>query len=625
MGSNISRHLHIDLRYQILLVQEPVKSTVKHSSNLHLTKRQFTVVQEISPNLKRIVAQEINPNLKRKSDNDPPDLPPAKCQLTVAQEINTNLKRKSDNDPPDLPPAKCQLTVAQEINPNLKCKSDNDPPDLPPAKRQLTVTQEINPCKSDHDSLALPLAKRQLTVAQEINLSGSDLLNLPSMNRQSSVESVRPNTLATTSLLILPNELLHEIVDLLGIKELRTCTWVSTIFKNIAAPHYLAALNFAPTGDFRVSVNRHNCQALMVWRHMANFTRPRSIYCSLLQAKDCHMEALQIFFESTQCANIPVVYVSSFGNASPASTTALLASIRASGCQMLSYCGCSDPSPQSVTSFPKPSCMIPSRLESFSLDCNTVSAPPMISFTMSALHSSSLRDLVLQDTGLSSTSWGKLLRSLDLPLLRHLEVDPQCPVTALLKFLQRHGRVQSLCISTYGEPVKSRRSLPLLARLPSLHAIQGPPEYLTSLLCRLDLESVTSLSITFRNVKSGVSCILKVMDCAQYLPCLRDMGISFQQELTMATPVTALLVPNDESRTCRAIRLMILSAFQATTDTDEEIVKYCAPWMKSFPDVESVRLLLGAGNPSEAEMDGIRCSFMENAPNPDNLEIALST
>jgi hypothetical protein len=50
------------------------------------------------------------------------------------------------------------------------------------------------------------------------------------------------------------------------------------------------------------------------------------------------------------------------------------------------------------------------------------------------------------------------------------------------------------------------------------------------------------------------------------------MGISFQQELTMAIPMTALLVPNDESRTCRAIRLMILSAFQATTDTDEEIV-----------------------------------------------------
>ena len=227
------------------------------------------------------------------------------------------------------------------------------------------------------------------------------------------------------SLLILPNELLHEIIDLLGVKDLGTCTRISMILNDITGPRYMTALNFSPAGRFWASVDETNCKALLVWQCMANFTCPNNIYCSLFNAKDSHLRALGIFFESLRCANIPTAYFSCFcGEKSLAATATLLASIRASGCQSLSYSACSNPSAPRVTSFPRSSCAMPTQFESFSLACNNVFSPPLLSFTLTTLHNSPLRELVSQDAGLSATMWGRLLWSLDLPLLLHLEVDP---------------------------------------------------------------------------------------------------------------------------------------------------------------------------------------------------------
>ena len=242
---------------------------------------------------------------------------------------------------------------------------------------------------------------------------------------------------STVSLLILPNELFHEIIDHLGVKDLGMCTWISIILKDIAGPRYMTALKFSPAGRFWASVDEKNGEALLVWRRMANFTCPNNIYCSLFNAKDSHLRALGIFFKSPQCANIPTAYLSrSGGEESLAATATLLASIRASGCQSLSYSAHSNPSAPRVTSFPRSSHATPTQFESFSSACNNVFFPPLLSFTLTTLHNSPLRELVLQDAGLSATMWGRLLRSLDLPLLLRLEVDSQCSVRTLLTFLQ---------------------------------------------------------------------------------------------------------------------------------------------------------------------------------------------
>ena len=158
--------------------------------------------------------------------------------------------------------------------------------------------------------------------------------------------------MSTVSLLILLNKLLHEIIDHLGVKDLGTCTQISVILKDIAGPWYMTALKFSPAGRFWASVNEKNCEALLVWRRMANFTCPNNIYCSLFNTKDSHLRALGIFFKSPQCANIPTAYLSCFGGEeSLAATATLLASIRASGCQSLSYSARSNHSAPHVTSF----------------------------------------------------------------------------------------------------------------------------------------------------------------------------------------------------------------------------------------------------------------------------------
>ena len=91
------------------------------------------------------------------------------------------------------------------------------------------------------------------------------------------------------SLLILPNELLHEIIDLLGVKDLGMCTQIFVILKDIAGPRYMTALKFSLVGRFWASVDEKNCEALLVWQRMANFTCPNNIYCSLFNAKDSHL------------------------------------------------------------------------------------------------------------------------------------------------------------------------------------------------------------------------------------------------------------------------------------------------------------------------------------------------
>ena len=376
------------------------------------------------------------------------------------------------------------------------------------------------------------------------------------------------------SLFVLPNELLHEIIDHLGVKDLGACTRVSLILKDIAGPRYMTALKFSPVRRFWASVDEKNCEALLVWRRMTNFTCPSNIYCSLFNAKDSHLRALGIFFESPQCANIPTAYLSCFGGTeSLAATATLLASIRASGCQSLSYSARSDPSAPCVTSFPKSSRATPTQFESFSSACNNVFSSPLLSFTLTTLRNSPLRELVLQDTGLSPTMWARLLRSLDLPLLLRLEVDPQCSVRTLLTFLQRHSHIQSLCISVYGESKKARQSRPLPVHLPSLRALGGPSEYLKSLLqCLGQPSSVTALSVDLSNIKPGVPQISKVLDCAQHLPHLRDISISFHRNSSVVVPVTGLRVPKHEARTCGAIRLKISAAFDTVTDGQEEIV-----------------------------------------------------
>ncbi|KIK77269.1 hypothetical protein PAXRUDRAFT_167396, partial [Paxillus rubicundulus Ve08.2h10] len=139
----------------------------------------------------------------------------------------------------------------------------------------------------------------------------------------------------------LPNELLYVTVSLLGADDLETCTKVLTLLRDIAGPAYLATLNFSPTKTpYWLLVNEQTCLPLLVWRCLASFTLPKNLYFSSMQ--DHHLQALDIFIQSPQVANIPTVYLSCYGGSiSMAMTATVLACIQASGSLEITYSLCS--------------------------------------------------------------------------------------------------------------------------------------------------------------------------------------------------------------------------------------------------------------------------------------------
>ncbi|KAF9230557.1 hypothetical protein BU15DRAFT_69097 [Melanogaster broomeanus] len=366
-------------------------------------------------------------------------------------------KRKAAVDMPGTPPTKrCKLRpVFRMEEAGRKHLAAVDIPGAPSTKcSKLPRVSRNFKRKRDADSTNIVAVKRQF-LYEESRSSVTDLLRYHGAATGALI-TVQETTVDVPLLLILPNELLLQVISLLCVDDLRTCTGLSSLFKELAAPLYFAAFNFNPKDPFWISVNHKNCKALLVWRRMACFTSLKSLYISLGSSQDHHLRALDLFFRSPQCANIPTVYLSCYeAQATSASFVTLVEGIRESGCREISYSGCSQVLHSQGTipkSIPKSTRTIHSRLESFSADCNTVFSPPLLSFTLTTLQHSPLRDLSLNDTGLSSSRWTKLLSTLNLPNLRHLEVDPQCPLRALLNFLQCHHRIDFLQVAPHGGP-----------------------------------------------------------------------------------------------------------------------------------------------------------------------------
>ncbi|KAI9455290.1 hypothetical protein HD554DRAFT_2178552 [Boletus coccyginus] len=137
----------------------------------------------------------------------------------------------------------------------------------------------------------------------------------------------------------------------------------------------------------------------------------------------------------------------------------------------------------------------------------------------------------------------------------------------------------------------------------SILKIISAPCYLKALnfspRCKTDIE--------FTKFRSPI--LSKVLDCAQCLPCLRDIGIFLSQSSPGVIPASSLTLPKREHRTCGALRLRISAAFDTVTDGDQDVIKYCAPWMVSFPDVKTLMLVPESAIHSETEIADIQNVF----------------
>ncbi|KAF8548389.1 hypothetical protein OG21DRAFT_1489429 [Imleria badia] len=202
---------------------------------------------------------------KHKREDVISDLPPTKRSCPVAEGTQKifsppqALKHKREDGPSNLPPAKRSSPITQGTTEGTqkissppraqKRKREDDPSHLPPAKRSSLITQgtqEIPSAAQDRCQvvyLVFPFDSflKFLTSYSDPDpemQKEEDLSDLPPTKHMPQLEHV------LVSVFTLPDKLLHEIINLLSASDLQSCTHVSTIFKNIAAPRYLTALGF---------------------------------------------------------------------------------------------------------------------------------------------------------------------------------------------------------------------------------------------------------------------------------------------------------------------------------------------------------------------------------------------
>ncbi|KIM53758.1 hypothetical protein SCLCIDRAFT_138237 [Scleroderma citrinum Foug A] len=246
-----------------------------------------------------------------------------------------------------------------------------------------------------------------------------------------------------------PNELLNLITALLPRHSLLALTQVCKLFREIAAPHYFALLEFSiPQGD-QLSLEAKCCEAFLVWRRTDAFIVPTHIHLSTFHAMDRHFYALQIFFESLMDLNVPQVYIYTFSGPYKPTTAFLdlLETIRSSGCKELSCHGTGEGGSESRLGLAvrTPDCQ--SKLQVLEIALSLFFTPLSIAFTLTTLRNAPLTKLRLTNTGLTVTEWMSFLKDLHLKHLCILEVEALCPVQGLVNFLSCH-ELDTLVISS---------------------------------------------------------------------------------------------------------------------------------------------------------------------------------
>ncbi|KAG2094038.1 uncharacterized protein F5147DRAFT_657281 [Suillus discolor] len=163
------------------------------------------------------------------------------------------------------------------------------------------------------------------------------------------------------------------------------------------------------------------------------FRAPKYLRCNLLNVDDRHLQALSSFIEllgSNSSLFVSIVKDGEMlGDFAP-----LFQSIRDSGCKSLRFLDqwashLAYP-PLTLPDFvAAPDLAITNNFHIFHANSPIFFSRSMVALTLSSLQSSSLS--VLQ--------WTVLMRDIHFPHLRFLSIDVECPATALVEFLTRHG------------------------------------------------------------------------------------------------------------------------------------------------------------------------------------------
>ena len=196
-----------------------------------------------------------------------------------------------------------------------------------------------------------------------------------------------------TSILMFPNELLHQIIAFLNINGLTTCTKVSILFREISGPYFLATVKFKPS-KYWLAVGQGNHKVLLVWRCLKSFIPPLNFFFNA--NKDAHLLALDIFLWTLQPTNTLFFFLSCTGNIISSSLMTVMKSMAISGCHHISFSySCIAPLNHFHVRFPRTLSPLSSKLEVFWVSTHLAFSPSIIPFMIGVLCYSPLRHLSL--------------------------------------------------------------------------------------------------------------------------------------------------------------------------------------------------------------------------------------
>ncbi|KAG1846349.1 hypothetical protein C8R48DRAFT_779579 [Suillus tomentosus] len=458
-----------------------------------------------------------------------------------------------------------------------------------------TVYSDATPKINRHNTdLTSPTTKRLFREASDIFLKRNADAQLDPfvLKRVISHEPCKTKTFIWS----LPVEILIVTVALLGARDLRSVTQVSSLLREIAAPLFFLDRNFptSPKDLFHIRVDSPNFDVLTTWRRMDTFRPPRMVLGWLEpNLRSSQLSAFSHFLESVPRKSIR--YITLFWNfdilTSPvlSQIVTLLETIRASGVEELTCMGfCDGAVSSSVTGLTRiRACVGANNLKAFEASSRVFFSPKLLPFTIQTIClSCCLEKLRLSSVKLSSAHWDKLLRHLSIPTLVELRVDAECAPPTLIRFLARHPAISNLSVIPRpgGHWRVNRVTTPLTL---SLSMLDGPLSHLLPVLrSHRAPQNFASLYIPLQAHDASPDYITSILQCISHCDSIGYLVLSLPNSHSSA----AMSYLSGAHSTVRIKHLTIDYSDGSVPSAAGDTLALSAAWIQALPQVKRVTL-----------------------------------
>ena len=297
--------------------------------------------------------------------------------LKWSQEIDYADKHKLENNPPESPSVKClplMHSLSEVLSPCLQITSYTSK-----LKRKLEDNYANN-SPSQCPAIGSCSVAHTAPVPEP-----HPVFKVSNTNYSHSPTHVEVQI--EISILMFPNELLHQIITFLNIDGLRTCTKVSILFREISGPYFLATVKFKPS-KYWLTFGQGHHEVLLVWRGLNSFIPPLNFFFNA--NKDAHLLALDIFLQTLQTTDGLCFFLSCTGNIISSSLMTIMKSMAISRCCHISFSHSSiAPLDWFCVRFPRTLRSLSSKLEVFWVDTNCYNSFPLSFYSLDCSLSSS--------------------------------------------------------------------------------------------------------------------------------------------------------------------------------------------------------------------------------------------